>query len=105
MIIALFASGIKFLYKLFKKGGFLLTNNHHNDALDAMDNDKLITISLIIKSKRLTLCMNIPIFFNSVILKIIAELSSWKRHSDEEINHMVTSLKKLREQGKAVIYD
>lgn len=38
-------------------------------------------------------------------LKIIAELSSWERHSDEEINRMLTSLKKLREQGKAVIYD
>ncbi|MFO1443871.1 NAD(+)--rifampin ADP-ribosyltransferase [Bacillus sp. Bva_UNVM-123] len=38
-------------------------------------------------------------------LKIIAELGSWERHSDEEINHMITSLKKLREQGKAVIDD
>ncbi|QJD82725.1 NAD(+)--rifampin ADP-ribosyltransferase [Cohnella herbarum] len=38
-------------------------------------------------------------------LKIIAELSSWERHSDEEINHMVASLTKLREQGKAVIDD
>lgn len=38
-------------------------------------------------------------------LKIIAELSSWERHSDEELNHMLTSLKKLREQGKNVIYD
>lgn len=38
-------------------------------------------------------------------LKIVAELSSWNRHSDEEINHMLTSLEKLREQGKAVIYD
>jgi hypothetical protein len=38
-------------------------------------------------------------------LKIIAELRSWERHSDEEINHMLTSLRKLREQGKAVIYD
>ncbi|MGM0838006.1 MAG: NAD(+)--rifampin ADP-ribosyltransferase [Bacillota bacterium] len=38
-------------------------------------------------------------------LKIVAELSSWERHSDEEINHMLASLKKLREQGKAVIYD
>ncbi|WP_226659322.1 NAD(+)--rifampin ADP-ribosyltransferase [Pseudalkalibacillus hwajinpoensis] len=38
-------------------------------------------------------------------LKIIAELSSWERHSEEEINHMLTSLKKLREQGKAIIYD
>ncbi|WP_456272414.1 NAD(+)--rifampin ADP-ribosyltransferase [Bacillus sp. AK031] len=38
-------------------------------------------------------------------LKIIAELGSWERHSDEEINHMLTSLKTLREQGKDVIYD
>ncbi|MGJ9460580.1 NAD(+)--rifampin ADP-ribosyltransferase [Oceanobacillus sp. CF4.6] len=38
-------------------------------------------------------------------LKIVAELSSWERHSDEEINHMHTSLKELREQGNAVIYD
>jgi len=38
-------------------------------------------------------------------LKIIAELSSWERHSDEEVNHMLTSLKKLSDQGKNVIYD
>jgi hypothetical protein len=38
-------------------------------------------------------------------LKIIAELSSWERHSDEQINHMVTSINKLREEGKFVIYD
>ena len=38
-------------------------------------------------------------------LKIIAELSSRERHSDDEINHMLTSLKNLRELGKAVIYD
>lgn len=38
-------------------------------------------------------------------LKIIAELSSWERHSDEQINHMIASLTKLREQGKAVIDD
>ncbi|MCG3420010.1 NAD(+)--rifampin ADP-ribosyltransferase [Oceanobacillus jordanicus] len=38
-------------------------------------------------------------------LKIVAELGSWNRHSDEEVNHMLTSLKKLREQGKAVIFD
>lgn len=38
-------------------------------------------------------------------LKIIAELSSWERHSDEEINQMLTSLEKLREQGKIIIYD
>ena len=38
-------------------------------------------------------------------LKIVTELSSWERHSDEEINNMLTSLKNLSEQGKAVIYD
>lgn len=38
-------------------------------------------------------------------LKIIAELGSWERHSDEQINHMLNSLQKLREQGKAIIYD
>ena len=38
-------------------------------------------------------------------LKIIAELASWERHSDEEINHMLASLKALREQGKAIILD
>lgn len=38
-------------------------------------------------------------------LKIVAELGSWERHSDEEINHMLSSLKSLREQGKDVIID
>lgn len=38
-------------------------------------------------------------------LKIVAELSSWEIHSDEEIKHMLTSLKKLNEQGKSIIYD
>ncbi|MDN7227372.1 NAD(+)--rifampin ADP-ribosyltransferase [Planococcus sp. N064] len=38
-------------------------------------------------------------------LKIIAELGSWQRHTDEEINHMLSSLKALREQGKAIILD
>jgi len=38
-------------------------------------------------------------------LKIVAELASWERHSDEQINHMLASLQKLREQGLAVIYD
>lgn len=37
-------------------------------------------------------------------LKIVAELGSWERHSDEEINQMITSLK-LSEEGKNVIYD
>lgn len=38
-------------------------------------------------------------------LKIVAELGSWERHSDEQINHMLTSLQKLNEEGKNVIYD
>lgn len=38
-------------------------------------------------------------------LKIVAELGRWERHSDEEINQMLTSLKNLSEQGKNVIYD
>ena len=38
-------------------------------------------------------------------LKIVAELGSWERHSLEEIDHMLTSLKTLREQGKAIILD
>lgn len=38
-------------------------------------------------------------------LKIIAELGSWERHSEEEINHMLSSLKKLSDEGKNVIYD
>ena len=38
-------------------------------------------------------------------LKIIAELGLWERHSDEEIHHMLSSLKKLSEEGKNVIYD
>ncbi len=38
-------------------------------------------------------------------LKIIAELGSWERHSDEEINNMLSSLKKLSDEGKNVIYD
>ena len=38
-------------------------------------------------------------------LKVIAELGSWERHADEEINRMLESLKKLREEGRAVILD
>ena len=38
-------------------------------------------------------------------LKIVAELGSWERHSEEEINNMLASLKMLREEGKNVIYD
>lgn len=38
-------------------------------------------------------------------LKIVAELASWARHPDEEINHMIATLKKLSEEGKNVIYD
>lgn len=38
-------------------------------------------------------------------LKIIAELGAWERHSKEEIERMLSSLKKLREEGKDVIED
>ncbi|MFG6497566.1 NAD(+)--rifampin ADP-ribosyltransferase [Fictibacillus sp. UD] len=38
-------------------------------------------------------------------LKIIAELESWERHSDEQINHMLISLRKLHEEGNAIIHD
>ncbi|MCU9602111.1 NAD(+)--rifampin ADP-ribosyltransferase [Pallidibacillus thermolactis] len=38
-------------------------------------------------------------------LKIVAELGSWERHSDEEINRTLTALEKMREQGKMVIFD
>ncbi|EGA90533.1 rifampin ADP-ribosylating transferase [Planococcus donghaensis MPA1U2] len=38
-------------------------------------------------------------------LKIVAELGSWQRHTEEEINHMLSSLKALREQGKDIILD
>ncbi|MDN5709239.1 MAG: NAD(+)--rifampin ADP-ribosyltransferase [Planococcus sp. (in: firmicutes)] len=38
-------------------------------------------------------------------LKIVAELASWERHSEEQIQHMLDSLKSLREQGKATIID
>lgn len=38
-------------------------------------------------------------------LKIIAELATWERHSDEQIDHMIASINKLREEGKFVIYD
>lgn len=38
-------------------------------------------------------------------LRIIAELSKWERHSDEEIRQMTDALQKLRAEGKDVIYD
>ena len=38
-------------------------------------------------------------------LKIVAELGSWERHSDEEINSMLSSLKKLSDEGKNIILD
>lgn len=38
-------------------------------------------------------------------LKIVAELKTWERHADEQINQMKASLLKLREEGKAVIDD
>lgn len=38
-------------------------------------------------------------------LKIVAELGSWARHTEEQINHMLTSLEELTKQGKNIIYD
>lgn len=38
-------------------------------------------------------------------LTIIAELGSWERHSDEQIEQMLTSLQELSEQGKNIIID
>lgn len=38
-------------------------------------------------------------------LKIVAELGSWERHSDEEINNMLSSLKKLSDEGENEILD
>lgn len=38
-------------------------------------------------------------------LKVVAELGSWERHSDEEIDHMLSSLKKLNDEGNNVIID
>lgn len=38
-------------------------------------------------------------------LKIVAELGSWERHSAAEIEHMLNSLKSLREHGKDIIID
>lgn len=38
-------------------------------------------------------------------LKIVAELGSWERHTDEEINNMLSALKKLSDEGKNVIID
>lgn len=38
-------------------------------------------------------------------LKIVAELGSWERHSDEEINNMLSSLKELSDEGKNEILD
>lgn len=38
-------------------------------------------------------------------LRVVAELGSWERHSDEQINIMITSLEELTKQGKNIIHD
>lgn len=38
-------------------------------------------------------------------LRITAELKTWKRHNDEDINHMLEHLKRLKENGETVIDD
>lgn len=38
-------------------------------------------------------------------LRILAELGSWERHPQEQINSMIQSLNELKKQGKAIIID
>ena len=38
-------------------------------------------------------------------LKIVAELSVWERHSDDDINQMLKGLKQLRDKGLDIIED
>lgn len=38
-------------------------------------------------------------------LKVVAELGSWERHTDEQIESMLAGLKKLSDEGKNVILD
>lgn len=38
-------------------------------------------------------------------LKIVAELGSWERHTNEQIETMLTALQKLKDEGKNVILD
>lgn len=39
------------------------------------------------------------------LLKIVGELASWERHSEESINTMLTNLESLRNSGLAEIDD
>ncbi|CRH21445.1 Rifampin ADP-ribosyl transferase (fragment) [Carnobacterium maltaromaticum] len=39
------------------------------------------------------------------LLKIVGELASWERHSEESINTMLTNLEALRNSGLAEIDD
>lgn len=38
-------------------------------------------------------------------LKIVTELGTWERHSDEEIGNMISAIQKLSDEGKNVILD
>lgn len=38
-------------------------------------------------------------------LKVVAELGSWERHTDEQIENMLAGLQKLKDEGKNVILD
>ncbi|WP_342387564.1 NAD(+)--rifampin ADP-ribosyltransferase [Salinicoccus bachuensis] len=42
---------------------------------------------------------------SSAPLRVVAELATWERHSEEMLNHMRESLQKLREAGKDLIED
>lgn len=38
-------------------------------------------------------------------LKVVAELGSWERHTEEQIENMLAGLQKLKDEGKNVILD
>lgn len=38
-------------------------------------------------------------------LKVVAEVGSWERHTDEQIENMLAGLQKLKDEGKNVILD
>ncbi|WP_314067659.1 NAD(+)--rifampin ADP-ribosyltransferase [uncultured Vagococcus sp.] len=44
-------------------------------------------------------------FRSQLPLKVVAELATWERHSDEVINQMLANLEQLRKDGLAEILD
>lgn len=79
LIISLFAGGIAdSCSRYLKSGGFLLTNNHQNDAIAALDNHTYIPAAIIAKKKR-----------NYTIVKANKEdiLSSIRKSTDKLLNN------------------